>query len=56
MKTRKHKEETMEMKEIKYPYVKIGNKTFKTESGLWKHKKTCKAILKDELREPKMNQ
>ena len=51
--TRKHKEEINGNEgKIKIPLCENCNKTFKTESGLWKHKKNCKAILKNELREP----
>ena len=49
--TRKHIMETEETEKAQL-ICEICGKTYKNRTGLWKHKKTCKAILKDELREP----
>ena len=38
--TRKHKNSNME-KTIMYFHCKICNKEYKTQSGMWKHEKTC---------------
>ena len=57
--TRKHLKETRElnMETKKNPQTQpiicdICGKTYKTRTGLWKHKKTCEGEIKDELREP----
>ena len=57
--TRKHLKETGElnMETTKNPQTQpmicdICGKTYKTRTGLWKHKKTCEGEIKDELREP----
>jgi len=47
MNTEKHKRKLMETKSSKYECISC-NKLFKTNSGLWKHKKKCKYIEDDE--------
>jgi ribosomal protein L37AE/L43A len=49
--TRKHIMETEETEKAQL-ICDICGKTYKNRTGLWKHKKNCKAILKNELREP----
>lgn len=50
--TRKHKNTTNDNKIVPKCVCDICDKELADRASLWRHKKTCKAILKDELREP----
>ena len=50
--TRKHQNTTNDNKIVPKCVCDICDKELADRASLWRHKKTCKAILKDELREP----
>ena len=50
--TRKHLNTTKYNKPVSNYICDICDKTLDDRASLWRHKKTCKEVLKNELREP----